>query len=89
MRLNKLVLPEDDLLINAEQLEKLAPEQIVIVQTGKMGEPIKALQRMANKQEKARPSSWWFGVYHHDTVARDGNDGCQNPGHDLSRRRWG
>ncbi|MBT9673034.1 RNase J family beta-CASP ribonuclease [Secundilactobacillus kimchicus] len=52
MRLNKLVLPEDDLLINAEQLEKLAPEQIVIVQTGKMGEPIKALQRMANKQEK-------------------------------------
>lgn len=52
MRLNKLVLPEEDLLVTQEQLEHLAPEQIIIVQTGRMGEPIKALQRMANKQEK-------------------------------------
>lgn len=52
MRLNKLVLPEDDLLVSQEDLEKLDPQQAVIVQTGRMGEPIKALQRMANKQEK-------------------------------------
>ncbi|WP_461244001.1 ribonuclease J [Secundilactobacillus muriivasis] len=52
MRLHKLVLPEDDLLVTQEQLAKLAPEQTVIVQTGRMGEPIKALQRMANQQEK-------------------------------------
>ncbi|MTV81348.1 ribonuclease J [Secundilactobacillus folii] len=52
MRLHKLVLPADDLLVSQEQLEKLAPEQTIIVQTGRMGEPIKALQRMANKQEK-------------------------------------
>lgn len=52
LKLNKLVLPEDDLLIELDQLAKLEPEQVVIVQTGKMGEPMKALQRMANKQEK-------------------------------------
>lgn len=52
MRLNKLVLPQDDLLVSEDQLEKLPADQIVIIQTGKMGEPIKALQRMANKQEK-------------------------------------
>jgi len=52
MRLNKLVLPQDDLLVTEEQLAKLPAEQVVIIQTGKMGEPIKALQRMANKPEK-------------------------------------
>lgn len=52
MRLHKLVLPEDDLLVDQAQLEKLDPDQALIVQTGRMGEPIKALQRMANKQEK-------------------------------------
>lgn len=52
LRLNKLILPADDLLIKQEDLEKLAPEQVTIIQTGRMGEPIKALQRMANGQEK-------------------------------------
>ncbi|MGP4116852.1 ribonuclease J [Levilactobacillus zymae] len=42
----------DDLLITPEQVEALDPTETVILQTGKMGEPIKALQRMANKQEK-------------------------------------
>ncbi len=52
MRLNKLILPVDNLLVEEADLDKLAPEETVILQTGRMGEPIKALQRMANKQEK-------------------------------------
>ncbi|QEA30817.1 ribonuclease J [Secundilactobacillus malefermentans] len=52
LRLNKLILPVDNLLVEEADLDKLAPEETIILQTGKMGEPIKALQRMANQQEK-------------------------------------
>ena len=53
LKLSMLKLPDQELLIeNAKDLEKLEPNQIVIIQTGKMGEPIKALQRMANGEQK-------------------------------------
>lgn len=52
LRLNKLILPVDNLLVEEADLDKLAPEETIILQTGKMGEPIKALQRMAKQQEK-------------------------------------
>ena len=51
MNLGKLSF-DDDLLITPDQLDSLDPGETVILQTGKMGEPIKAIQRMANKQEK-------------------------------------
>lgn len=51
MKLGKLSF-DDDLLVTPEQLDSLEPAETVILQTGKMGEPIKAIQRMANKQEK-------------------------------------
>lgn len=51
MKLGKLVF-NDDLLVTMDQLDQLSPAETVILQTGKMGEPIKAIQRMANKQEK-------------------------------------
>ncbi|EHO54019.1 ribonuclease J [Lentilactobacillus kisonensis] len=52
MRLKTLTLPKSDLLIESiDELNKMAPDQVVIIQTGKMGEPIKALQRMANKEQ--------------------------------------
>ncbi|MFC6289352.1 ribonuclease J [Levilactobacillus angrenensis] len=51
MKLGKLSFA-DDLLVTPAQLDNLEPGETVILQTGKMGEPIKALQRMANKQEK-------------------------------------
>ena len=52
MRLNTLKLPEDDLLIDSvKDLDKMPPDKVVIIQTGKMGEPIKAIQRMANKEQ--------------------------------------
>ncbi|MHA8263108.1 ribonuclease J [Lactobacillaceae bacterium Melli_B3] len=56
IKLHKLHLPKDDLLIsNLSDLEKMDPEDIVILQTGKMGEPIKALQRMTAKQDADNP----------------------------------
>lgn len=48
MRLEKLQLPSEDLLINAKEMKKYAPEELVILETGRMGEPIKSLQKMAN-----------------------------------------
>ena len=47
MSLGKLHLP-DDLFISRKEAEKLEPKQVVILETGKMGEPIKSLQQIAN-----------------------------------------
>lgn len=47
MSLGKLHLP-DDLFISRKKAEKLEPNQVVILETGKMGEPIKSLQQIAN-----------------------------------------
>lgn len=51
MKLNELTLPDDVLVETLEELNKLDPSEVVIVQTGRMGEPIKAIQRMANKEQ--------------------------------------
>ncbi|MFB9769378.1 ribonuclease J [Lactiplantibacillus modestisalitolerans] len=50
LKLGKLQMP-DDVLVPLKAVDKLDPSQVVILQTGRMGEPIKALQRMSNKQE--------------------------------------
>ena len=47
MSLGKLHLP-DDLFVSRKEAEKLEPNQVVILETGKMGEPIKSLQQIAN-----------------------------------------
>ena len=47
MSLGKLHLP-DDFFISRKEAEKLEPNQVVILETGKMGEPIKSLQQIAN-----------------------------------------
>ncbi|UQS86473.1 ribonuclease J [Nicoliella spurrieriana] len=58
MKLKKLHLPKKDLLISkVSELDKLDPSETVILQTGKMGEPIKALQRMTSKQSNNNPIS--------------------------------
>lgn len=48
MKLDRLHLPSEDLLITLKEMKKYKPEQLLILETGKMGEPIKSLQRMAN-----------------------------------------
>lgn len=52
LSLGKLHLPDDDLLIDFKTAKELNPEQVVILETGKMGEPIKSLQRMATGEDK-------------------------------------
>ncbi|WP_283678831.1 ribonuclease J [Lentilactobacillus sp. Marseille-Q4993] len=52
MKFSMLTLPKEDLLIkNLEELKKIDKKNVVIIQTGRMGEPIKALQRMANNEQ--------------------------------------
>lgn len=48
MRLNKLKLPSDDLIITLKEMKKYSDDELLILETGRMGEPIKSLQRMAN-----------------------------------------
>ena len=49
LRLKKLHLPmpENEMFVSLKNLGKLAPEKTVILETGRMGEPIRHLQRMA------------------------------------------
>ena len=47
MKLGKLNLPDENILITQKQMRKYDDNQILILETGRMGEPIKALQRMA------------------------------------------
>ena len=52
MSLGKIKLPEEKILITIEEANELEDEQVVILETGKMGEPIKSLQKMANGDDK-------------------------------------
>ncbi|MFD1319358.1 ribonuclease J [Loigolactobacillus zhaoyuanensis] len=52
MRLNRLNLPSADILVPTKDIKKLKPEETVILETGKMGEPIKALQKMATNRHR-------------------------------------
>lgn len=47
MRLNKLQLPSEELIVPVEEISKYNDEEIVVLETGSTGEPIKTLQRMA------------------------------------------
>ncbi|CAH2258021.1 TPA: ribonuclease J [Enterococcus faecium] len=48
MRLEKLQLPSEDLLVTLKDMKNYDPEELIILETGRMGEPIKSLQKMAN-----------------------------------------
>ena len=76
LRLNKLILPVDNLLVEEADLDKLAPEETIILQTGKMGEPIKALQRMANQQEKGPQIQAGDLVFITTTPSHNGDNCC-------------
>ncbi|MCI1903596.1 MAG: ribonuclease J [Enterococcaceae bacterium] len=52
MKLEKIILPADDIFVAPKDMEKFAPEQLLILETGRMGEPIKSLQKMANGRHK-------------------------------------
>ena len=47
MKRGKLTLPTDDILVSLDEIKKLPDEQVVILETGRSGEPLKSLQKMA------------------------------------------
>lgn len=51
MRLKKLEVPED-ILVTIKEMKKYPAEELIILETGRMGEPIKSLQKMANRSHR-------------------------------------
>lgn len=51
MKMGKLHVP-DDLIISVKEADKLDPRQVVILVTGRLGEPLKALQAIAHGDDK-------------------------------------
>lgn len=52
LKLEKLHLPEEDLLVPIKDMKKYPDENILILETGRMGEPIKSLQKMATNRHR-------------------------------------
>lgn len=54
LRLHQIELPvaENELFVSFKNMKKLVPEETVILETGRMGEPIKHLQRMAHGDDR-------------------------------------
>ncbi len=50
LKLDYLHLPSEDLLVPESQLDQLDPSETVILEAGKMGEPIRELQQMATNK---------------------------------------
>lgn len=48
IRLGKLTLPNDELIITEKQMKHKEPHELVILETGRMGEPLNTLQKMAS-----------------------------------------
>lgn len=47
LKLNKLQLPDEELIVPIKEIDKYNDDKIVILETGSTGEPIQTLQRMA------------------------------------------
>lgn len=47
--LGKLTLPSDDIFMTAKEMKQLPEDEVVILESGRIGEPIRAIQRMAKK----------------------------------------
>ncbi|MCD2255252.1 ribonuclease J [Lactobacillus sp. CC-MHH1034] len=52
MRLHYLEFPAKDILVPIKDMKKYEDSQLVILETGRMGEPLKALQKMAQKRNR-------------------------------------
>ena len=61
LKLKRLRLPAKNLLIKPKAMKQLKPDQQIILYAGQMGDPLKAIQRMTNRQVsgmKLRASDW-------------------------------
>lgn len=52
IRLGKLTLPNDELIITEKQMKHKEPHELVILETGRMGEPLNTLQKMASGRHR-------------------------------------
>lgn len=53
IKLGKLKLPNEDLIITEKEMKNKNPENILILETGRMGEPLHSLQKMASKRHRS------------------------------------
>ena len=53
LKMNYLRLPNPDILATAKEMKDLNPEETVVLETGRMGEPLKSLQRMATSRHRS------------------------------------
>ena len=53
IRLGKLTLPEEDLLVSEKEMKKMDADKILILETGRMGEPLQSLQKMASRRHRS------------------------------------
>ncbi|KRK80663.1 metallo-beta-lactamase family hydrolase [Companilactobacillus nodensis DSM 19682 = JCM 14932 = NBRC 107160] len=54
MKLGYLKINNKDLLVTSKELKDIDQSKLVIIETGRMGEPIKLLQKMANPASKTK-----------------------------------
>ncbi len=52
IRLKKLTLEDDKVLVKPKDMGQYAPEELIILETGRMGEPINGLQKMAQGRHR-------------------------------------
>lgn len=53
LKMNYLKLPDPDILATTKEMRDLDPEATVVLETGRMGEPLKSLQRMASSRHRS------------------------------------
>ncbi len=53
IRLGKIKLPKEDLIITEKEMKNKNLEEILILETGRMGEPLHSLQKMASKRHRS------------------------------------
>lgn len=53
LKMNYLKLPDPDILATTKEMKDLDPEATVVLETGRMGEPLKSLQRMASSRHRS------------------------------------
>jgi ribonuclease J len=52
IRLNKLNIPADINFVSPKNIRKIPDNELLVLETGRMGEPLKTLQRMANQTNR-------------------------------------
>lgn len=53
IRSERLTLPDEELLISEKEMKKMDASQVLILETGRRGEPLNTLQRMASHRHKS------------------------------------